>query len=167
VVVAAGAAAAVAAGVGVGVGADAAQVTSRERRQRSQVLQQVDDFLARSAGDGDSSSSVGEGDEDDGDGGDGRSAGTGGIAPTPSNLLPIPVPGSSFRNDGGCGDDSILFADGNCYPVLRRGPCPGRHQWLTVDPTTLKGRCMPRLCAWQRAGFCRTGRTLPRRQRPL
>jgi len=92
VVVAAGAAAAVAAGVGIGVGADAAQFVARERRQRSQVLQQVDEFLVVKA------AAVWA-----------RATRMMGMAETvvapvqleshltPSNLLQIPVPGLSFR----------------------------------------------------------------------
>ena len=80
------------------------------------------------------------------------------MAPTPLNLLPIPVTGLSFRNDGGCDDGSILFpADGRCHPVLRQGPCPDRNHWLTVDPITLLGRCSPRLCGSGRVFVGRDG----------
>ena len=48
-----------------------------------------------------------------------------GIASTPFNELPIPVEGLDFINFGSCDDELILFgADGICYPVLKRGPCP-------------------------------------------
>ena len=77
-------------------------------------------------------------------------------AATPFNRLPIPVTGQNFFplqqvNDNGvflkrsgspdgyyCNDGSVLFDDGNCYPLLRQGPCPDRLQWLTLDPITLR-----------------------------
>jgi hypothetical protein len=153
-----------AAAVAVGVGAVAGVGTGNaiaEGQQRVQVLQQVDNFLNRGVGD-QNTGDFGQEDDGQGDGqgngsGVGIGTGAGGIAPTPSNLLQIPVPGSNFRNDGGCSDESILFADGNCHPVLRSGPCPERHQWLTVDPMTLKGRCMPRLCGSGRVFVGRDG----------
>ena len=111
------------------------QDSNNDQQTAQQLQQQVETFLA----------SNGQG-------------GAGGIASTPFNLLPIPVPGHSFRNDGGCSDDSILYpVDGRCYPVLKRGPCLGRHQWLTVDPLTLKGRCSPRLCGKGRVFVGRDG----------
>ncbi len=58
---------------------------------------------------------------------------------TPVNNLAIPVPGSNFPNDG-CGDSSIIFQDGQCYPVLKRGPCRNPHYWVTVDPVRLMVR---------------------------
>ena len=48
---------------------------------------------------------------------------------------PFVVAGLSFRPDE-CGDGGIRFNDGNCYPVLRRGPCPDS-QWILVDPENL------------------------------
>ena len=57
-------------------------------------------------------------------------------AQTPVNNMPIPVTGSNLRDDE-CGDGSVRFRDGNCYPVLRRGPCDNPLHWLTVDPITL------------------------------
>lgn len=56
---------------------------------------------------------------------------------TPKNDLKIPVEGSDFQDDG-CGDGSVRFGDGKCYPVLKRGPCEEAHQWVTVHPTQLK-----------------------------
>ena len=137
--VAAVAAVAIAVGVGVGVAqaaAQAGQAANSGQQQSQQVQQQVAAFLAAGGGGG----------------------GAGGIAPPPFNLLPIPVTGPSFRNDGGCDDGSILFpADGRCYPVLRRGPCSNRNHWLTVDPISLQGRCSPRLCGRGRVFVGRTG----------
>ena len=83
---------------------------------------------------------------------------SGGIASTPFNELSIPVEGFDFINFGGCDDGSILFvADGICYPVLRRGPCPGLNQWITVDPISLQGKCSPRLCGRGRVFVGRDG----------
>ena len=128
-------AAAVAIAVGVGSAAQAANNNNQLQQAQAQLVQQqVDINFLGSSGEGES----------------------GGIATTPFNLLPIPVPGPSFPNEGNCSDDSILFA-GNCYPVLRRGPCPGRQQWLTVDPLTLKGRCIRRLCGRDRVFVNRDG----------
>ena len=110
------AAAVTAIAVGVGAGVGVAQAAQAQQQQQQQVQQQVANFLLNSAGGG----------------------GAGGIAPTPFNLLPIPVTGTNFRNDGGCGDGSIIFQDGNCHPILRRGPCPDRRHWLTVDSSTLR-----------------------------
>lgn len=55
----------------------------------------------------------------------------------PINILPLPVDGIDFQDDG-CGDGSVRFDDGNCYPVLRRGPCADPFQWVTVDPNQLR-----------------------------
>ncbi len=55
----------------------------------------------------------------------------------PINNLPLPVDGIDFQDDG-CGDGSVRFDDGNCYPVLRRGPCANPFQWVTVDPIQLR-----------------------------
>ena len=55
---------------------------------------------------------------------------------TPVNDMQIPVNGSNLRDDQ-CGDGLVRYRDGNCYPVLRRGPCTNPLQWLTVDPITL------------------------------
>lgn len=80
-----------------------------------------------------------------------------GFAATPFNRLTIPVTSENvspfeqlideaifFRQSGSlhindyCDDNSILFDDGICYPLLRQGPCPDHHQWLTIDPITLR-----------------------------
>lgn len=54
----------------------------------------------------------------------------------PENDLDIPVDGLSFPDDG-CGDGSIRFSNGTCYPVFKRGPCNPR-SWVTVDPFRLQ-----------------------------
>lgn len=43
---------------------------------------------------------------------------------------------NNFRNisDDGCNKTSVLFDDGNCYPLLR--PCENPLFWTTVDPLT-------------------------------
>jgi hypothetical protein len=56
---------------------------------------------------------------------------------TPVNSHTFPVSGIDFPNDG-CGDNSVQFSDGNCYPVLRRGNCSNPQHWVTVDPITLQ-----------------------------
>lgn len=56
---------------------------------------------------------------------------------TPINDLPMPVNGNDFRSDG-CGDNSVKVANGNCFPVLTRGPCENTHHWVTIDRTTLQ-----------------------------
>lgn len=58
-------------------------------------------------------------------------------APVPLNDLSIPVIGSDLPNDG-CGDGSVRFSDGLCYPVLKRGPCRHINYWITVDPVSLR-----------------------------
>jgi preprotein translocase subunit SecG len=55
----------------------------------------------------------------------------------PVNNLPIPVTGLDFPKDG-CDDSSVRFADGNCHPVLTRGPCNETNRWVTIDPITLQ-----------------------------
>lgn len=60
-------------------------------------------------------------------------------SPLPSNDLPFPVPGASWPDDG-CGDASVRFKDGKCYPVLRKGPCESPLHWMTIDPATLSVR---------------------------
>jgi hypothetical protein len=56
------------------------------------------------------------------------------LSRVPTNLLSYPVTGSSYPADG-CGDSSVRYRnDGRCYPLLKRGPCPGL-AWMTVDPT--------------------------------
>lgn len=55
---------------------------------------------------------------------------------TPVNDLPIPVRGEDLPDDG-CGDSSVRFRDGRCYPVLKRGPCRNPYYWITVDPVRL------------------------------
>ena len=52
------------------------------------------------------------------------------------NDLPIPVPGINLPNDG-CGNSSVRFQGGGCYPVLKRGPCRSPYFWVTVNPVTL------------------------------
>lgn len=56
---------------------------------------------------------------------------------TPVSRLTFPVSGIDFPGDG-CGDNSVQFSDGNCYPVLRRGNCSNPQYWVTVDPITLQ-----------------------------
>jgi len=56
--------------------------------------------------------------------------------PVPVNDLPIPVPGINLPDDG-CGNSSVRFQGGGCYPVLRRGPCRSPYFWVTVNPATL------------------------------
>ena len=94
---------------------------------------------------------------------------------TPTNNLPLPVNGIDFQDDG-CGDGSVRFGDGNCYSVLKRGPCADPHRWLTVDPIQLQviqlicenietnltkdafqGQCTPRLCGRGRVFVGRDG----------
>ena len=59
--------------------------------------------------------------------------GPNGGAQTPMNELSIPVTGADFRDDG-CGDTVVRFtADGQCHPLLRRGPCPDPFHWVTVS----------------------------------
>lgn len=58
----------------------------------------------------------------------------------PENNLKIPVVGVSFQDDG-CSDNSIRFGNGECYPVLKRGPCHDPHSWVTVDPVQLQVCC--------------------------
>jgi len=43
--------------------------------------------------------------------------------------------GGAFVDDF-CRDYAARFVDGNCYALLKRGPCPPLH-WLTVDPQLL------------------------------
>ena len=103
--VAAAVAAAIAVGVAVPVGVvQAAQAASVAREART-ISQSVGQFLAN-----------------------------GGLfdSRTPINNLPLPV-NLTDRRDDGCGDASVRFRDGNCYPVLRRGPCSSLN-WITVDP---------------------------------
>ena len=59
------------------------------------------------------------------------------------DIAPIPINdfSTNFNETGpddGCDDESIIFDDGNCYLLLRQGPCPERDQWLTVDPVSLR-----------------------------
>ena len=56
---------------------------------------------------------------------------------TPVNRLTFPVRGIDFPGDS-CGDNSVQFSDGNCYPVLKRGNCRNPQHWVTVDPITLQ-----------------------------
>ncbi len=55
---------------------------------------------------------------------------------TPVNDLTLPVLGSDQQDDG-CGDSSVRFQDGKCYPVLNRGSCSNPYNWITVDPVSL------------------------------
>ena len=109
---AAAAAVAIAVGVAVPVGIGAINAAQAQNQQREVVQQGVSQFLA-----------------------------SGGLfdTSTPVNDLPVPVQGISNRDDG-CGDVSVRFRDGICYPVLRRGPCDNPLHWLTVDPTNLSVR---------------------------
>ncbi|KZS08617.1 Uncharacterized protein APZ42_027312 [Daphnia magna] len=75
---------------------------------------------------------------------------------TPINDLPMPVNGEDFPRDG-CGDNSVRVANGNCFPVLTRGPCENIRHWVTIDPITLQGRCTPRLCGPGRVLVVRDG----------
>ena len=112
---AAAAAVAIAVGVAVPVGIGAINAAQVQNQQREVVQQGVTQFLAG-----------------------------GGLfdTRTPVNDLPVPVQGISNRDDG-CGDISVRFRDGICYPVLRRGPCDNPLHWLTVDPTNLSVRINP------------------------
>ncbi len=55
----------------------------------------------------------------------------------PEHHHEIPVDGLDFPNDG-CGDRSVRFADENCYPLLRRGPCADPYHWVTLNPIKLQ-----------------------------
>lgn len=55
---------------------------------------------------------------------------------TPVNDMIIPVEGYD-PPEYGCGDSSVRFKDGKCYPVLKRGPCRNPYYWITVDPVRL------------------------------
>jgi hypothetical protein len=55
----------------------------------------------------------------------------------PVNSLPFPVTGLDFPKDG-CDDNSVRFSDGNCHPVLSRGPCNETNHWVTIDPISLQ-----------------------------
>ena len=50
----------------------------------------------------------------------------------PANILRWPNVGTDLDVDV-CGYSSVLYSDGNCYSLLRRGPCPPL-QWITVNP---------------------------------
>ena len=56
----------------------------------------------------------------------------------PINDMPIPVRADPRYNgilmDDGCGDASVRFADGQCYPLLSQGPCYDDRHWLIIDP---------------------------------
>jgi hypothetical protein len=49
---------------------------------------------------------------------------------TPNIVLPIPVEGTDYPDDG-CGDNSIRFRDGNCYPIF--SSCNDTNFWVTFD----------------------------------
>ena len=106
---AAAAAVAIAVGVAVPVGVGAINAAQVQTEQRQEVQQGVGQFLAN-----------------------------GGLydTRTPVNILPVPVVGLSLKDDG-CGDISVRYRDGICYPVLRRGPCANPLHWITVDPINL------------------------------
>lgn len=54
-------------------------------------------------------------------------------APVEENRKPL---NGSYPDDG-CGDYSVRFkSDGNCYPLLKRGPCSSIYYWVTVHPDT-------------------------------
>lgn len=113
---AAAAAAAVGVGVAIGVGVPMngqALSNAVQQQQQAQVSQDVQRFLS-----------------------------SGGLfnSGIPRNDQPIPVRGASL-SDGGCSDNLVLFPDGKCYPVLRRGPCGDPFRWVTVDPTSLTVNC--------------------------
>lgn len=55
----------------------------------------------------------------------------------PEHHHQIPLDGLDFPNDE-CGDRSVRFADGNCYILLRRGPCADPYHWVTLDPIQLR-----------------------------
>ena len=115
VVIAAGAVA-----VALGARAEIADARNRQLKieQETQVLQQIDRFLLNAAG----------ADDDEGPHGG---------AQTPMNKLSIPVTGADSRDDG-CGDTFVrVAADGQCHPLLRRGPCPDPFHWVTVNPINL------------------------------
>ena len=54
----------------------------------------------------------------------------------PINDLPIPVEGPNLSDT--CTDSSARYIDGNCYPLLRQGPCQDPRQWYTLDPFTFQ-----------------------------
>lgn len=104
------AAAAVAVGVAIPVGAAAAGANAATAAREARLISQgIGQFIA-----------------------------SGGLidSQTPVNGLTLPVGLQDWRDDG-CGDASVLFSDGICYPVLRRGPCNNPLHWLTVNPTDL------------------------------
>lgn len=126
----AAAAVAVAVGVAASVGSAASAAAVQASNQANQIQEQIAKFLSRGGG-------------SRGEGGSMNDAGRviGGaagffVAPTPRNDLAIPVIGDDESEDG-CGDSSVRFSDGICYPVLKRGPCRRPHFWVTVDPMTL------------------------------
>lgn len=132
----AAAAVAVAVGVAASVGSAASAAAVQASNQANQIQEQIAKFLSRGGG------GRGEGGSMD-QGGSMNDAGRviGGaagffVAPTPRNDLAIPVIGDD-ESDDGCGDSSVRFTDGICYPVLKRGPCRRPHFWVTVDPMTL------------------------------
>jgi len=110
--VAAAAVVAIAVGVGVSVGSAVSAAAVQSSNQASQIQGQVTQFL--------------------GGGGGGGFFNT----QTPVNDVTIPVLGNDQPDDG-CGDSSVRFQDGKCYPVLKRGPCSNPYFWVTVDPKTL------------------------------
>ncbi|XP_046463832.1 uncharacterized protein LOC124209730 [Daphnia pulex] len=75
--------------------------------------------------------------------------------PTPAIDQTFPAKGSI--PDDGCDSSSVRFDDGKCYPLMGRKPCGDPQQWVTVDPKTFKGRCVPRICGRDRVFVVRTG----------
>lgn len=54
----------------------------------------------------------------------------------PVNDMIIPVEGYDLP-DYGCGDSSVRFQEGKCYPVLKRGPCRNPYYCIPVSPVNL------------------------------
>ncbi len=101
---------AIAVGVAVSVGSAVAATTVQSANQANQIQGQIVQIIA----------------------------GGGGFfnTPTPVNDATIPVFGDDQMDDG-CGDSSIRFQDGICYPVLKRGPCSNPFNWITVNPVSM------------------------------
>jgi len=110
---------AIAVGVAVSVGSAVSAAAVQSSNQASQIQGQVTQFLAAGGGGG------------------------GGFfnTQTPVNDLAIPVLGNDQPDDG-CGDSSVRFQDGRCYPVLKRGSCGNPYNWIAVDPVSLKVRLL-------------------------
>ena len=65
----------------------------------------------------------------------------------PINDMPIPVRTDPRHNglfiDDECGDASVRFVDGQCYPLLSQGPCYDDRHWLIIDPITFEVIYLP------------------------